>query len=124
MYEAVQNCKHCGAGLTLDDMRQTNCPYCGTVFPHHSMAAQHANVVNQVLQQQGAGHVQISHQYGGGATPGNPMAGVQMHGQPYQQYVQGHVDNANKMVKISLIIAAAVSLLIFAVVAIVLIAVL
>jgi predicted RNA-binding Zn-ribbon protein involved in translation (DUF1610 family) len=125
MYEAVQTCKHCGANLTLDDMRKTHCPYCGSVYPHHAMASQHANVINQVLQQQGMGHIQISHQYGGGATPGNPLAGVQMYGQPHQQYVQSHVDNAHKMVKTSLIIVGVVVLLmIFAAVAVVLIAVL
>jgi hypothetical protein len=122
MYETVQTCKHCGASLTLDDMRKPNCSYCGTVFPHHSMASQHANMVNQVLQQQGAGHVQISHQYG--AAPPNPMAGVQVHGQPYQQYVQSHVNNANRMVKMSLIIGGVISLLVFGGIAIALLLVL
>ncbi len=51
MYEPVQTCKHCGATLTLDDLRQPNCGYCGTVFPHQAMAAQHAQVVGQVLRQ-------------------------------------------------------------------------
>lgn len=48
----VQRCNHCGANLSLDDMRATNCPYCHTVYPHHAQAAQHALLVNQVLDQQ------------------------------------------------------------------------
>jgi hypothetical protein len=51
MYKPVQTCTNCGAGLTLDDMRKTDCPYCGTVYPHHSQAAQHALMANQMMGQ-------------------------------------------------------------------------
>lgn len=104
MYQGVQTCKQCGANLTLDDMRKTNCPYCGTVYPHQAMASEHAAVINQVWQQQGLGHVQMPQQYGGG---------IQIGGQSYDQYVQGHVDRANRMVKVSLIVGLAITLLVF-----------
>ena len=87
MYQAVQSCTHCGANLSLDDMRRTDCPYCKTVYPHHSMAAQHAQVASQMMgqmmQQQAAIQDQWRGAYGvppmnggppGGAPPGNPYA--------------------------------------------------
>lgn len=51
MYQAVQQCTHCGANLSLDDMRRTDCPYCRTVYPHHSQAQQHAQVAGQMMGQ-------------------------------------------------------------------------
>jgi predicted RNA-binding Zn-ribbon protein involved in translation (DUF1610 family) len=83
MYEAVQKCKHCGANLTLDDMRKTNCPYCGTVYPHHSQAAQHAQVAGQVMNQMMAQQAQIQNQWRGafGVGPMPPPPGA--FGSPY-----------------------------------------
>jgi hypothetical protein len=91
MYEPVQKCKACGAGLTLDDLRQTNCPYCKTVYPHHAQAAQHAQVAGMVMNQMMAQQAQVQDQwraaYGvgpmnppmgppGGPPPGAPMPGM------------------------------------------------
>lgn len=89
MYEAVQQCKHCLAQLTLDDMRKPNCGYCGTVFPHHALAAQHANVVGQVMgqvmgqamAQAMAQQAQMQDQWRGGFGVG-PMAPPGQYGAP------------------------------------------
>jgi hypothetical protein len=79
MYDSVQTCKHCGANLTLDDLRRTNCPYCQTVYPHHSQAAQHAQVAGQVMNQMMAQQAQIQNQWRGafgvGPMPQGPPGG-------------------------------------------------
>jgi hypothetical protein len=78
MYEPVQKCTHCGANLTLDDLRGTNCRYCGTVLPHHAQAAQHAQVAGMVMNQMLAQQAQVQAQWRGafgvGAPPGPPGA--------------------------------------------------
>jgi predicted RNA-binding Zn-ribbon protein involved in translation (DUF1610 family) len=51
MYAPVQTCNHCGATLSLDDLRRADCPYCGTVYPHRAQAEQHAQVVGQMMGQ-------------------------------------------------------------------------
>lgn len=80
MYEAVQNCNHCGANLTLDDMRKPNCPYCGTVYPHHAQAAQHAQVMSHMMGQMVAQQAQIQNQWRGafglGPVPPPGVPGV------------------------------------------------
>ena len=43
------NCETCGATLSLDDMTRPNCPYCKNVLKHHARAAEHAALVNKVL---------------------------------------------------------------------------
>jgi hypothetical protein len=50
--EVLQRCTTCGAGLTLDHLRGTGCPYCKTVFPHHARAVEHAALVGQIMNQQ------------------------------------------------------------------------
>jgi hypothetical protein len=71
-------CEHCGANLALDDMTRPNCPYCGHVLKHHAQAAEHAALVNKIMQQQiGAQYPglppdkipQIGYQYGAGLDP-------------------------------------------------------
>ena len=47
----VATCATCGAHLSIDHLRGTDCPYCRTAFPHHARAVEHAAVVNQVLAQ-------------------------------------------------------------------------
>jgi hypothetical protein len=42
-------CPHCGANLSLQDMTRPNCPYCQNVLAHHARAAEHAALVNRVL---------------------------------------------------------------------------
>lgn len=80
MYEAVQKCQNCGAGLTLDDMRKTQCPYCQTVYPHHAQAAQHAQVagmmMNQMMQQAGAYPNPYAPPPLGGGPPGGTPPGA------------------------------------------------
>jgi hypothetical protein len=42
-------CANCGASLSLEQLRGTNCPFCNKVFPHHGRAVEQAALVNQVL---------------------------------------------------------------------------
>jgi hypothetical protein len=86
VYEAVQKCTHCGAGLSLDDLRQPDCKYCKTVFPHRAQAEQHAQMANQVMGQMMQQQAAIQNQWrgafgvgpmpGGGGPPGGPPPGV------------------------------------------------
>lgn len=120
MYEAVQHCKHCGAGLALEDLRQPNCKFCKTVFPHHAQAAQHAQVASQMmgqmLQQQAAVQDQWRGAFGigpmppgvsggvpggipGGMMPGAPMNPMNPYGYPAGGYSAGAA-RANAMSKI------------------------
>lgn len=118
MYDKpLQNCPHCGANLTLDDLRGTDCPYCHTALPHHAQAAQHAALVNQMLAQQGVNY-QVPYQYGaapppaqtgpGAVTPGyNPMMPPQVAAQ-----VQQSVDVAQKAVATSMIFTVVIVLVV------------
>ena len=69
------NCEHCGANLSLDDMTRPNCPYCKNVLKHHARAAEHAALVNQVLDQRigaqypGVPPPQIGYQFGAPMSP-------------------------------------------------------
>lgn len=42
-------CTNCGKNFTTDDLRGTNCRYCGTLLAHHARAAQQVAVVNQMM---------------------------------------------------------------------------
>ncbi len=84
MYEPVQRCTHCGANLTLDDLRKPNCTYCGTVLPHRAQAEQHAQVVGQVMNQMMGQQAQIQNQWRQGfglgpMAPPPPMMGTPMY---------------------------------------------
>ncbi len=103
MYKTVQNCTNCGANLTLDDMRQPNCPYCQTVYPHKSQGQQHAEVVNQMMGNMMQQQAQVQNQwraaYGAPPQPGPgmpPGAPGSPHGDP-NQMVQAHMAHAQKM---------------------------
>jgi len=103
----VQRCNHCGANLSLDDMRGTNCPYCSTVFPHHAQAAQHAVLVNQVLDQQlrqrGIAPMGDPQQYGMPPTYGAYGAPPQPLVNPMLMAQQVH-STVNKTIKMVLIL--------------------
>lgn len=43
------SCTNCGKNFTTDDLRGTNCRYCGTVLAHHARAAQQVAVINQMM---------------------------------------------------------------------------
>lgn len=49
MTSPLYTCPHCGANLSLDQLRGTDCPYCRSAFPHHARAVEHAALVNQVM---------------------------------------------------------------------------
>ncbi len=85
------NCETCGANLSLEDMTRPNCPYCHNVLKHHARAAEHAALVNQMLDQRigaqypGMPTPQIGYQFG---APLNPQF------QQYQQFQQQQVEVA------------------------------
>lgn len=79
MYKPVQTCTNCGAGLTLDDMRRDDCPYCEVIYPHKSQAAQHAQMANQMMGQMMA---QANAWYTPQAPPGAGPPGPPMGGPP------------------------------------------
>lgn len=111
MNQPLQNCPHCGANLSLDDLRHTDCPYCHTALPHHAQAAGHAALVNQMLADKGVGY-QVPYQYG--AAPPPQIA----------DQVQRSVDTANKAIAtsviVSVVIALAVAFLVVAVAVVIL----
>lgn len=100
MYKPVQECTHCGAGLTLDDLRKPNCTYCGTVYPHHSMAAQHAQVMGQMMGQMMGQQAHIQNQwragFGVGPMPPPPGAPGSPYGDP-NLIAQAHFQQAQRM---------------------------
>jgi hypothetical protein len=129
MYKTVQNCTNCGANLTLEDMRKTECPYCNTVYPHHSQAAQHAQMANQMMGQMMGQQAQIQNQWRGafgvppvqpgppgGAPPGmtpplvnNPYGLHSPYGDP-NQIVNAHMAHASRMARnITLIISLSIA---------------
>ncbi len=92
----VQRCASCGAGLTLDQMRRTDCPYCNVVYPHHARAVEQAALVNQIMAQQGGGFYGAPQQppltYG--VTPGPPQLPFAMGAPPpYAPYNVGMIGN-------------------------------
>jgi hypothetical protein len=42
-------CTNCGKNFTTDDLRGTNCRYCGTLFAHHARAAEQVAVINHMM---------------------------------------------------------------------------
>jgi hypothetical protein len=121
MSAPVQRCNHCGANLSLDDMRGTSCPYCRTVFPHHAQAAQHAALVNRVFNEQlrrqgiAPGGFESPHY---GRRPGDPPLVNPMYSAA--QRIQSEVAKTTRMVVWMTLAAVVVSLLIVAAVAVVL----
>jgi hypothetical protein len=105
------NCNHCGATLSLDDLTRPNCPYCKQVLPHHARAAEHAALVNRVLDER------IRAQYPGtpqGAVPqiGYGMgAGLQNMQQFQQHQMEQGVKRAGWMMVV--MIAVMVALVVF-----------
>jgi hypothetical protein len=69
------NCAHCGGTLTLEDMTKPNCPFCHHVLAHHARAAEHAVLVNKILDQRigaqypGVPPPQIGFQFGAPMSP-------------------------------------------------------
>ena len=98
----LPRCGHCGANLSLDDLRGTLCPYCQTALPHHARAAEHAVLVNKVLEQQMG-------KYGYGMPPGG-MPPIQYGAPPpagYNPYAGMHQDigkSIRRSVLISIVI--------------------
>ncbi len=114
MNKPLQTCPQCGANLTLDDLRGTNCPYCRTALPHHARAAEQAALVNQMLAQQGVNY-QVPYQYGAAPPPVQMGPGMVQPGAmpvmpPYVAHqVQQSVDAAGKAVATSVIVSIVVA---------------
>jgi hypothetical protein len=89
----LYSCSTCGASLSLEQLRGTDCPFCHTVFPHHGRAVEHAALVNQIMAQQ------IQAQYG--APPPQPF-------NPYN-----HMNNVNAQIEQSLKTSAKITMFVF-----------
>jgi len=81
-------CTHCGANLTPQDMQNPDCPYCKTALPHHARAAEHAQLVSNMLADRDGDGVPDAYQpwvrnvMGGGPPAGSP-AGPNLPGPPH-----------------------------------------
>ncbi len=88
-------CEHCGANLSLEDLTRPNCPYCRHVLKHHAQAAEHAALVNKIMEQQ------IGAQYPGIPRDQIPQIGYQ-YGAPmnqsFGQFQQYQMNQANQAV--------------------------
>jgi len=115
-------CPTCGATLSLEQLRGTDCPFCKTVFPHHARATEQAALVNQVMANQMAQinpwtgqpnypgtPPQVQGQYG--VTPPNPYAQNPYGQNPYGYGVGQHVNQAVRRSMIGVFIGVAVSIL-------------
>ncbi len=49
MSPPIYTCHGCGAPLSLDHLRGTDCPYCRAAFRHHARAVEHAALVQRVM---------------------------------------------------------------------------
>ena len=106
------NCAHCGGTLTLEDMTKPNCPFCHHVLAHHARAAEHAVLVNKILEQR------IGAQYPGVPPPqiglqfGAPMA------PSFDQFQRRQVDSAIKragwITMVAVLVPLAVTFLVIA----------
>ena len=106
-------CGQCAATLSLDHMRGTNCPFCGAVLAHHAQAAEHAAVINQVINQQFSAR--------GYAPPGQPIAPYQYGAQPnlhaHQMQFQHHANEAVKSgIVMSIVVGGVITVITVAIV--------
>lgn len=49
MSQDLYTCPNCGAALSLEQLRGTDCFYCKAAFPHHARAVEHAALVQQIM---------------------------------------------------------------------------
>ena len=118
------NCEHCGGTLSLDDMTRPNCPFCKNVLKHHARAAEHAVLVNKMLDQRiGAQYPglpadkrpQIGHSFG---APMDPSF------QAFQQHQTAQAfSNARKWIIIGVVVPLVISVLVAAVVVVLMVVV-
>lgn len=117
-------CPRCGAGLSLDDLRGSNCRYCGAALPHQQRAAEQAALVNQVLNQQfqqrglpPPGAPVVPYQFG--AAPNLPYGAGQLPYNPYAPQALNDAINSSRRT-VMLVVFLSVGLAILGVVAAVL----
>ncbi len=114
-------CPRCGAGLSLDDLRGQNCRFCGAALPHQQRAAEHAALVNQVLNQQfqqrglpPPGAPVVPYQFGAG--PNMPYGGGQMPFNPYAPQALNDAINRGRQT-VMIVVAVSVGVAVLGVVA-------
>jgi len=118
MSQNLYNCANCGASLSLEQLRGTDCPFCRKVFPHHGAAVQQAALVNQVMAQNMGGVNPWMQQPGVPPAYGAPPAQYGANMPPPQQYGYGYgqqmvqVDRAvRKSIMLFVILGAVIFLL-------------
>ena len=110
------NCETCGATLSLQDMTQPNCPYCKNVLKHHARAAEHAALVNKMLDDRiraqypgmpPGGAPQIGYGFGAPMNPGFQQNIAQMQEQHFQTAMKraGWITVVSILVPIVMLIA-------------------
>lgn len=120
-------CTNCGKNFTTDDLRGTNCRYCGTLLAHHARAQQQVSVINQMMADRNGNGIPDAYEglvanaqanamnqaFGMGANPyygqQQPYGGMGMMGGP-QVYVNGvPITNPHAAAQISANVTKAVS---------------
>jgi hypothetical protein len=86
------NCTHCGANLSLEDMTRPDCPYCKNVLKHHAQAAEHAALLNRMLDDR------LRAQYPGLPPGATPQVGYG-YGAPLKNMDQFYAHQANHAIK-------------------------
>lgn len=124
----LYRCPTCGASLSLEQLRGTDCPFCKTVFPHHGRANEQAALVNQIMAQQmgqanqyyGAPPPQISSAYGA-PPPQNPYAQQNAYAQQAAQQWQGAMQKSMRTTIITIVAVGIGFVLVGSVIAVMLI---
>lgn len=89
-------CTNCGKPFTTDDLRGTNCKYCGTLLAHHARAQQQVAVINQMMADRNGNGIPDAYEgivanaqanalnqaFGMGAAPYAPMGAPPAMGAP------------------------------------------
>src|SRR5262249_37309119 len=128
----LYRCPTCGASLSLEQLRGTDCPFCKTVFPHHGRANEQAALVNQIMSQQmaqqnpygyGAPPPQMPNQYGAPPPQNfqNPYAQKTMNAQRAAEQWQGAMKKSMTMTIVPIAIVFGGMILVGAIVAVALV---
>ncbi len=104
MSQNLYTCANCGASLSLEQLRGTDCPYCKKVFPHHGAAVQQAALVNQVMAQNMGGVNPWMQQPGVPPAYGAPPAQYGANMPPMQPYGYGYGQQVDRAVRKSIML--------------------
>ncbi len=110
-------CTNCGKNLTTDDLRRTDCAYCGTLLPHHARAAQQVAVVQQMLADRNGNGIPDAFEGMVQGAQQNAMRQVPPYVQPmvahYNQIGVQVADQANKTARTVVIAVVVVFAVVF-----------